>query len=546
MVDPASRPEAHHPLRSPVTLANVLWVTFFLILTAATRCANYRNVFVTNATGTIRNIYFLDGDCYSRMTRVRQILAGQGMVHYHTFENWPIGLWPHTTAPMDYLIAGIALMLKPFMTDYVDMAGAIVSPILGVLTTAFIALWARELNQQYRKLMLLIVSLSPILVHGTSLGRPAHHSLQIFLLAVGLGAELIMVRTPTIRWAIISGIAWGLALWVSLYEPLVMLVLILVTKLVFYRSNLIVKERWWGLAVFLGIVAIAGALEGKYLLKSFSIEAHDQALRQYFPNWSGTIGEMSQLTVFSQLLYQWVGFGLLVSPLLLMARLRDTKRSVLLLSLLVCTFCLTLWEARWGYFFALVYAMSLPWQLSVFKRKWLVYTIYLLSLWPLAQDWESRLFPTPAQEMDRVAHLTDQVRLRRAAAFIKDHAPGGILAAWWYSPALAYWSEQPAVAGTSHESLAGIVDTCLFFSATDPKQAQEICDRRKVETVVITNPYNLVVESVHTLGQPLPDKEDTMADLLWTNPTNAPVFLHRIYDDTVVKVFEVNHGSMIR
>ncbi len=49
-------------------------------------------------------------------------------------------------------------------------------------------------------------------------------------------------------------------------------------------------------------------------------------------------------------------------------------------------------EVRWGYFFALVYAMSLPWQLSLFKRKWLVWTLFLLSLWPVAREWDYRLF----------------------------------------------------------------------------------------------------------------------------------------------------------
>ena len=80
-------------------------------------------------------------------------------------------------------------------------------------------------------------------------------------------------------------------------------------------------------------------------------------------------GDVAGGRYFSELLYRWVGFGLLFSPLLLIARLRDTKRSLLLLSLLVMTFALTLEEVRWGYFFALVYAMSLPWQFSLFKRQ---------------------------------------------------------------------------------------------------------------------------------------------------------------------------------
>jgi hypothetical protein len=525
---------------------NLLWVGFFLVLTAAARCANYRNVFLTDPWGSMRQIYFVDGDCYSRMTRVREILQGWGIIHYHMFENYPVGVWPHTTAPFDYLIVVLALMLKPFMKDYIDMAGAIVSPILGVMTTAFLALWARELNQQYRKLMLLLVALSPILVHGTSLGRPAHHSLQIFLLTVAIGAELIMARRPCKSWSIVSGLAWGLAVWVSLYEPLVMLVVLYVTKLIFYRPDLFVKERLWGLGAFAAVVALGWFLEGKYLVKGFSTVASDPTYRTYFGNWSATIGEMSHLGVFSELLYRWVGFGLLAAPLLLIARLRDTKRSLLLLALLVTTFCFTLEEARWGYFFALVYAMSLPWQLSLFKRKWLVYLVYILSLWPIARDWEDRIYPDEAHDMDRSARMNDQARLRQAAEFIGEKAPGGILAPWWWSPALAYWSGQPAVAGSSHESLPGIVDTARFFATTDPAEAQAICDKRYVETVVTGNPENIVIESSHILGQPLPQQDNTMADILWERPHSAPVFLHLIWDDNIYKVFEVNHGYIVR
>jgi hypothetical protein len=368
----------------------------------------------------------------------------------------------------------------------------------------------------------------------------------MLLAAVGIGAELIMARAPCVSWGIVSGVAWGLGIWVSLYEPLVLIVVIYVTKFIFYRSSLFAKERLWGLGIFIGILGVAYLLEGKYLVKSFAIEAHDQTLRTYFTNWSATIGEMSQVGIFSELLYRWVGFGLLVSPLLLIARLRDTKRSLLLLSLLVCTFAFTLEEVRWGYFFALVYAMSLPWQLSLFKRKWLVYTLYLMSLWPVARDWDDRLFPDQLHDLEHVARLNDQRRLRQAAEFIKEKAPGGILAPWWWSPALVYWSGQPAVAGSSHESLAGIVDTSRFFSTTDPKVAEAICTQRAVETVVTGNPGNIVVQSVHVLGQPLPQQDNTMADILWERPHSAPLFLHLVFDNNVVKVFEVNHGFMVR
>jgi hypothetical protein len=67
-----------------------------------------------------------------------------------------------------------------------------------------------------------------------------------------------------------------------------------------------------------------------------------------------------------------------------------------------------------------------------------------------------------------------------------------------------------------------------------------------VETVVTGNPENIVIESSHILGQPLPDKQNTMADILWDKPHSAPYFLHLIWDDNVYKVFEVNHGHMDR
>ena len=527
------------------TLKNALWVGFFLLLTIGARCANYRNVFITSEAGAVRQIYYVDGDCYSRMTRVKEILEHGGPIHYHPWENYPVGTWPHTTAPMDYLIAGLALMLKPFMTDYLDMAGAIVSPLLGLLTTAFLAVWAREINRQYRRVMLLLASLSPILVHGTALGRPDHQSLQIFLVAVGLGAELVLARHPRKGWSIVSGLAWGLGLWVSLYEPLVLLSVALLTNLIFYRSTLFVKERLWAMGATAAVLGVAWLVDGPALVHSFTIEAQDQTLRDYFGNWSTTIAEMTTTSVLSSLIYQWVGWGLVIAPLLLIARLRDTKRSTLLLALLVATFFLTLKEVRWGYFFALIYAMSLPWQLSLFRWRWLVWTLFLISLWPVAWDWETRVMPDDKHDLLRMARLNDQRRLRQAADFIRERAPGGILAPWWWSPQLVYWSGQPAVAGSSHESLAGIVDTSRFYAATDPKVAQQICDQRKVETIVLGNPEDIIDQSEHILGQPLPMQENTMADVLYEKPHSAPMFCHIVFDNIVIKVFEVNHGSII-
>ena len=74
--------------------------------------------------------------------------------------------------------------------------------------------------------MLILYAISPILVHGTELGRPDHQSLLILLVD---DRDLRRVefassagRQDGERVAATSAIAWALAIWVSAYEPLVL------------------------------------------------------------------------------------------------------------------------------------------------------------------------------------------------------------------------------------------------------------------------------------------------------------------------------------
>ncbi|MEA3189116.1 MAG: dolichyl-phosphooligosaccharide-protein glycotransferase [Chthoniobacter sp.] len=530
-------------------MKSAFWLCLFLTLSLATRCANYADVFVNG------QIYFVDADCYSRMTRVQMVLAHPGtIIRHHDFENFPDGTSPHTTAPLDYLIALLAVVLKPFCQNYLDLAGAIVSPLCGMLTTAFLWYWSRELIQRFRKLMLLLVSLSPIVVHGTILGRPDHQSLLIFLMAVALGAELAMARTPSSKWSVLSGIAWALGIWTSLYEPLILMAAIVGAKLVFFRPQLFVRERRLGICIFAGIIGVALLVEGPHFLAGAAdllpiarLTKTDATSAHYLSQWFRTVGEMSPVWklssggIFHSLLFSWVGFGLLIAPLLLIARLRDAKRSVLLLVLLVVTFALAIAQVRWGYFFALVFAMSLPWQLSLFHKPWLVWSVFILSLWPVLRDWEYRLFPD-----DERAGVLQEKRIRNMALRdVADHlrAPERIpmLAPWWLSPPLVYWAGQPAVAGSAHEGLAGIVDSARFYTAPDFAAAAEILQRRQVRAVVTMEPSRIVETSAALLFLPLP--KTTVAQALWEHPHSIPPGLELAYSNSLFKVFAVGEAA---
>ena len=221
-------------------------------LVLGTRCANYQDVFVG------RNTYFTDADCYARMTRVRMCAEHPGLiVRHHQFEDFPRGTTPHTTAPLDYLIVSLSIFLKPFTDHTLDLAGALISPLLALVGAWFLWWWARRMRFRYRWALLTLFAISPILVHGTELGRPDHQSLLILLVTIAVCAEWSLQTEMSSTWSVVSGVAWALAIWVSAYEPLLLLMFVLVILFGQDRHRLVSKSRRLGWICFAVIIALA-------------------------------------------------------------------------------------------------------------------------------------------------------------------------------------------------------------------------------------------------------------------------------------------------
>src|SRR5437868_4951584 len=147
-----------------------------IILVLVTRCANYPDVFANG------QIYFVDADCYARMTRARICFEHPGkVIRRHDFENFPLGTSPHTTAPLDYLIATLAILLTPFTGNALELSGAIISPVVAIGLGIFLCWWTRRIAMRFRFALLGLYASSPILAHATALGRPDHQSLLIAL-----------------------------------------------------------------------------------------------------------------------------------------------------------------------------------------------------------------------------------------------------------------------------------------------------------------------------------------------------------------------------
>ncbi|NBV86089.1 MAG: hypothetical protein EBS01_07470, partial [Verrucomicrobia bacterium] len=88
-------------------LPRVALLCFLALLAGFVRFHNLTDVLIGG------NFYFVDADCYSRMSRAQLVAASPGtVVRWQGFENWPEGVRSHATAPMDYAIVGLDRVLR--------------------------------------------------------------------------------------------------------------------------------------------------------------------------------------------------------------------------------------------------------------------------------------------------------------------------------------------------------------------------------------------------------------------------------------------------
>ena len=488
---------------------------------------NRAQVFVPKSGGGMLVVY-ADGDCHSRLQRAALVADRPGtIIRAHDFENHPQGTIPHTTAPMDYLIAALGVFFRPL-----EVAGAWISPLLGLFTLLFLFFWARDLDLRPRWPMLLLFAVSPALTHAFALGRPDHQSLLVALTTVALAANFAFVRTARAGWARASAAAWGLALWVSWFEPLILLAAQEIARGLALR-----RAAWpavWRRALLLvgGVALLAWALEG------FRHPWPDPLVRELFPRWAALLGELQPAA--PQAMFAWTGWLLVPAPLLLawdFYKFRDPLALIALILLAVVT-AFTGWQARWNPWLAATFCLALPWMLRPLRKRWLVWAVFLVSLWPVARAWETRLQPSPQETARRQETAAEATLLAQTADFLRTQPRGGVLAPWWISPALARLSGQPMVGGTSHQSLPGSADTARFFLSDDDTIAAALVRTRAVAYVVTDDPARVIPTSSALLGVP-PPAQPLITRL--ARGRDVPALLEPVFANTFFRVYKVRH-----
>jgi hypothetical protein len=162
----------------------------------------------------------------------------------------------------------------------------------------------------------------------------------------------------------------------------------------------------------------------------------------------------------------------------------------------------------------------------------------VLSMFPILRDWDQRLWPNEAQLAGRIEGRIESAQIRDLALSLRSPEMHPFLAPWWLSPAIVYWSGQPGVAGSSHESLNGIEESVRFFVSDDLEQAHAILDKRHVTWVFAYNSERVAQNSGAILNEPIPSRP--LCRVLDQTPSQAPPFLSFSAQNPTCKLYRVS------
>ena len=187
-----------------------------------------------------------------------------------------------------------------------------------------------------------------------------------------------------------------------------------------------------------------------------------------------------------------------------------------------------------------IFAIALPFLLEPIKSRAAVWIAFALSIFPILSDWDERLWPNEAEYGRRVERRNESAQLRDLAINLESSETHPFLAPWWISPSIAYWSGQPGVAGSSHESLGGIVESARFFLAGNWAEARVILDDHKVTWVLAYDSERVARNSAAVLGVAVP--RQALCSVLDRTSTQVPRFLAFSAQNGAGKLYRVGNN----
>jgi len=441
--------------------------------------------------------YMVEADAYTRLIRVQNILDGKGLIQsFHPHENYPTGITPSTTLPFDLVILAIYPVMQAWSSEPLDWAGAVSAYLCFPVILALLYFWSGRMEWRWeaRALLLAGAAVTPGFMWATPFGRPDHQALLLLLFTGGLTAELIRWqpdRKDAGLWAGLGGACWGFALWTSLFEPLILFPLILITNLIARR-----REQHHFLIAFFAVLVVAFLVEGSHLRDivwgAVGI-IDDEQTRAALGRWSDSINELRPL--FDSFEKVTVNMGALIwlIPVTIGCLYRNKGLRVehhLLVGLaLLLTLC-ALFQTRWFYYATLGLLLLNALWMHREKVAYLRYGILALIAVSWIYSW-SEMFDqrrSAAEEEAKAGVKPVFYQIKKLAELAKEKDSGSVIGPYWLSPAFSYYSGRPMVASSSHLTIEGILDTSIFYSTPSWITANKIADDREAGWVIAFEP----------------------------------------------------------
>lgn len=161
------------------------------------------------------------------------------------------------------------------------------------------------------------------------------------------------------------------------------------------------------------------------------------------------------------------------------------------LVLLIATFGLTIWQARWAYFFFAIFALALPALLEPIKPRWAVWIAFTLSIFPILRDWDDRLWPNDTERARRLEQRNEQVEFRAIATEMLSSETRAFLAPWWISPRSHIGPANPRSPEVRTKVLMESRIALVFFSRKSRKQLDRFWKNAKSIALLATTRIEL-------------------------------------------------------
>lgn len=203
------------------------WLFWLLALGIAAGAFGYRMA-EADAVALDGGMRITEFDTVRRLARLHELDRSQDYPVVEALDGAPAGSVSHWTLPMDWFIRGLDPLVRGFFPAArpYEAGACLAGPLLAALSVLLLAAGARALaGPGLGLLAALFYAASYSVVNVSWFGNGDHQNLQHAAVVAAVFAWLVGLERARPAWGLCSGLALGLATWISTESQLVLFIL---------------------------------------------------------------------------------------------------------------------------------------------------------------------------------------------------------------------------------------------------------------------------------------------------------------------------------